>query len=87
MYDGMILANVWVTNDIVAIDPHTGDVMDVWDFSALTAEMESNEGYQDYSKITADYCLNGIAYNKKRKTFFVTGKKWNKIFEIRIFKV
>jgi len=28
--------------------------------------------------------LNGIAYHKERKTFFVTGKNWNKLFELRI---
>ena len=30
--------------------------------------------------------LNGIAYNKKRNSFFVTGKKWDKIFEVKIIK-
>jgi glutamine cyclotransferase len=29
---------------------------------------------------------NGIAYHKGRKTFFVTGKNWNKLFEIKIFE-
>jgi len=28
--------------------------------------------------------LNGIAYNAKTNTFFVTGKNWNKMFEIKI---
>ena len=28
--------------------------------------------------------LNGIAYNPKTKTIFVTGKNWDKMFEIRI---
>ena len=26
--------------------------------------------------------LNGIAYHHNRKTFFITGKNWNKIFEV-----
>ena len=30
--------------------------------------------------------LNGIAYNKKSKTFFVTGKNWNKLFEVNIHR-
>jgi len=30
--------------------------------------------------------LNGIAYNKKSKTFFITGKNWNKLFELNIYK-
>jgi glutaminyl-peptide cyclotransferase len=28
--------------------------------------------------------LNGIAYNAKTKTIFVTGKNWNKMFEIKV---
>ena len=27
--------------------------------------------------------LKGIAYNKKSDTFFITGKNWDKIFEIK----
>jgi glutamine cyclotransferase len=30
--------------------------------------------------------LNGIAYHPKRGTFFVTGKKWDKMFEVRLEK-
>ena len=30
--------------------------------------------------------INGIAYNEKRNSIFVTGKMWDKIFEIRIKK-
>ena len=29
--------------------------------------------------------LNGIAYNKSSNTLFVTGKLWDKLFEIKIF--
>ena len=28
--------------------------------------------------------LNGIAYSKKRGTFFLTGKRWPIIFEVRM---
>jgi glutamine cyclotransferase len=28
--------------------------------------------------------LNGIAYNPKTKTIFVTGKNWDKLFEIKV---
>ena len=28
--------------------------------------------------------LNGIAYNPKTNSFFVTGKNWDKMFEIKI---
>ena len=28
--------------------------------------------------------LNGMAYNSETKTLFVTGKRWDKLFEVRI---
>ena len=28
--------------------------------------------------------VNGIAYNPKTKTIFVTGKNWSKMFEITV---
>jgi glutamine cyclotransferase len=30
--------------------------------------------------------LNGIAYHPDRKTLFVTGKNWDKIFEVRLIE-
>jgi len=30
--------------------------------------------------------LNGMAYNQTTKTLFVTGKRWDKLFEVRIIK-
>ena len=32
----------------------------------------------------AEAVLNGIAYDRKGKRLFVTGKDWPKLFEIRI---
>jgi glutamine cyclotransferase len=28
--------------------------------------------------------LNGMAYNPKTQTLFLTGKRWDKLFEVRI---
>ena len=30
--------------------------------------------------------LNGIAYNKNSKTIFMTGKNWNKLFELQLIE-
>jgi len=30
--------------------------------------------------------LNGIAYHPERQTIFVTGKNWDKLFEVKIKK-
>ncbi len=31
-----------------------------------------------------DEVLNGIAYNPSTKTVFITGKNWDKMFEIKL---
>ena len=36
-----------------------------------------------HAKLTV---LNGIAFNPERNTIFVTGKNWDKLFEVRIKK-
>ncbi|MDG1661236.1 MAG: glutaminyl-peptide cyclotransferase, partial [Winogradskyella sp.] len=33
-----------------------------------------------------DNVLNGIAYNPETETLFVTGKRWDKLFEVKIVK-
>ena len=57
------------------INPINGQVEGVIDFSGL------KEKVKDHPKLDV---LNGIAYNKKRQTFFITGQNWNKLFEIQI---
>ena len=78
--DNQIYANTYqFNNDVcVIINKDTGEVTGIINFKGLRDKV------RDHPELDV---LNGIAYNKKRKTFFVTGKKWNKIFEIRIFKV
>jgi glutaminyl-peptide cyclotransferase len=75
---GEILANVWMTNYIVSINPATGAVDAVIDLTGLLPP-------QDQSGITDDV-LNGIAYDPKGDRLFVTGKRWPKLFEIRLVK-
>ena len=77
--DNNIYANSYqVNNDIgLIIDKFTGAVNGVINFKGL------RDRVKQHSELDV---LNGIAYNNERKTFFVTGKKWDKIFEIEIFK-
>ncbi|CAM3294207.1 Glutamine cyclotransferase [Flavobacterium longum] len=74
MIDGKIYGNIWQQDGIAVIDPATGAVTGVLDLSALRKELKSP---------TAEV-LNGIAYNPKTKTIFVTGKNWDKLFEIKV---
>ena len=77
--DGKIYANTYQFNKEVGIiiDPVDGSVNGVIDFSGLKQRVKKHDKLD---------VLNGIAYNKKTKTFFVTGKYWNKLFEIKIFE-
>ncbi|HVS51112.1 MAG TPA: glutaminyl-peptide cyclotransferase [Opitutaceae bacterium] len=72
---GEIFANVWQTDEVVRIDAATGNVRGVVDFSGLLPTTE---------RTPETDVLNGIAYDEKRDRLFVTGKRWPKIFEIRL---
>jgi glutamine cyclotransferase len=75
MIDGYIWANVWMQNYIVRIDSTSGKVVSRLDLSELRNKIT----------ITPETdVLNGIAYDKVKDEFYVTGKNWNKIFVIKV---
>ena len=75
--DGVVYANVYTTNIIVKIDPSSGHVLGVLYFP------ESFKKEEDAKNRRADY-FNGIAYDSANKSFFVTGKRWSRMFEVKI---
>lgn len=77
--DGKVYANIYMTDVIVVIDPKSGIVEKSIDLSGLLAK-----GYSRKSTDTNIDVLNGIAWDKKGKRLFVTGKKWPKLFEISL---
>ena len=70
--DGWIYANLWHDDRIVRIDPETGKVRAVIDASGLLSPME---------RMGTDV-LNGIAYDPRSKTFWITGKLWPSMFQV-----
>jgi glutamine cyclotransferase len=72
-----IWANVYLSNKIVRIDPNTGKVNGVIDLDILTSKIRITEETD---------VMNGIAYDPQTKRIFVTGKKWNKLFQIEVVK-
>lgn len=73
---GEIWANVWQTGDIVRIDPASGKLLGTIDLEKLAdAEMDKDEN--------ADV-LNGIAYDAAGDRLFITGKRWRRLFEVKI---
>lgn len=72
-----IYANIWQKDQIVRIDKMTGEVTGVIDASSLLSHSERR-------KRQSDEVLNGIAFRSKTGTFFLTGKGWPWIFEVRL---
>ena len=73
--EGEIYANIYRTNRIAKIDPQTGDVNAWIDLKGLRKKMTVSKPID---------VLNGIAYDKKNKRLFVTGKLWPNLFEIEL---
>ena len=79
--DGKIFANIYGQNDIVVIDPNSGQITNTINFSNLLAQAGVK---YDPRTIDPGYVLNGIAHQPSSKTYFVTGKCWPVIVEIKI---
>ena len=77
--NGALYANTYQTQKdvVVIINPKNGAVDGIIDFDGLRSKVEQIQGLD---------VLNGIAYHPGRKTFFVTGKNWSKMFEVTLQK-
>lgn len=73
--NGKIFANFYGQESIAVINPKTGSIENVIDLSALRSKVTPHTDLD---------VLNGIAYNSKSNTYFVTGKNWDKMFEIKL---
>ena len=78
--DGFIYANVYLKNMILKIDPSSGEVVAAVDFTGLLSEKDKMSLRDPQGEV-----LNGIAYNSEKQTFYITGKNWPKLFEVKIF--
>jgi len=74
--DGKIYANVYPTDAILVIDAKTGAVLQKADMKRLYPNKKNKP----------DEVLNGIAWDAKGKRMFVTGKKWDKLFQVSFSK-
>jgi glutamine cyclotransferase len=69
--DGAVYANVWLTDDLVRIDPASGAVTAWIDAAAL---VPAGAGPDDV--------LNGIAHDPTDDTFLLTGKRWPDLYRV-----
>lgn len=78
---GEIWANIWHSegigkpNHIARIDPNSGKLLGWINLDGISPE----DVHRD-----SENTLNGIAYDETTDRIFVTGKKWKRLFEVKI---
>ncbi len=73
--NGEIWANIWQQDRIARIDPKTGKINSWVDCAGLRDKLSDK---------SAAGVLNGIAYDASSKKIWITGKNWDKIFQIEV---
>jgi len=82
----MIWANVISQDWIIRIDPETGNFDKAVDLTELhKAELKYAAKHEDMEKYDhGNNVLNGIAWDEKNDEYYVTGKRWNFMFRIKL---
>lgn len=75
--NGKIYANTYQRDGVAIINPENGAIEGLVNFKNLRNKVTQHDKLD---------VLNGIAYNPKNEKLYVTGKNWDKIFEVRIIK-
>ncbi len=78
---GKIYANVYQKESMMIIDATSGAIEGVINFGGLKNKVSKGPEWDEGNSV-----LNGVAYHPERETFFVTGKNWDKLFEVKIRK-
>lgn len=79
--DGKIYANTYQKDGVAIINPENGAIEGVIDFSGLRDKLGNVDVLDPLNDV-----LNGIAYNPNDGKLYVTGKDWDKLFEVEIVK-
>ncbi|MEC3966558.1 glutaminyl-peptide cyclotransferase [Flagellimonas halotolerans] len=79
--NGKIYANVYQKESMMIIDAASGAIEGVINFGGLKNKVNKGPEWDEGNSV-----LNGVAYHPERETFFVTGKNWDKLFEVKIRK-
>lgn len=73
--NGFVYANIYQTDKIVKINPNNGKIVATIDFTGLLPE-DLSSGVD---------VLNGIAWNPRTEHFYITGKLWPRLYEVRLY--
>ncbi len=79
--NGKLYSNIYLSNNIIVIDPKTGAVLQTVDMTNLWPMSQRPAGFDNDQNV-----LNGIAWDAKGKRLFVTGKKWPHLYQVRFVK-
>ena len=83
IFDGTyIYCNVYLTKEILKINPYNGNVLNVYDMQPLV-DYELKNGKLTNLNLQRGDVLNGIVYIPDRKSFILTGKMWNFYYEVQ----
>jgi glutaminyl-peptide cyclotransferase len=74
---GKIYANTYQKDGVAIINPANGAIEGLINFSGLRDKVTQHDKLD---------VLNGIAYNPNSDKLYVTGKNWDKIFEVKIIE-
>lgn len=77
--NGKIYANTYQKDGVAIINPTNGAIEAVIDFRGLKELIDKPADFDEINNV-----LNGIALHPDTGNLFVTGKNWNKLFEVEI---
>ena len=75
--NGYIYANIWLTNYIIKINAKTGLVEGRADLTDILSKNNQPAATKEGA------VLNGIAYDSTKNSFYITGKYWPTLFEVK----
>ncbi|NGY05056.1 glutaminyl-peptide cyclotransferase [Solimonas terrae] len=79
---GLIFANIWQQDRIAIIDPADGAVLGWLELGELAQRFAKPANWD-----ASDDVLNGIAYDATRDRYYVTGKRWPLMFELKLSRL
>ena len=79
--EGMVIANVWQTEQLLVIDPESGRVVAAIDARPIVDDARQNSSPGDID------VLNGVAVDDSTGTLWMTGKLWPRLYRVRIVEV
>lgn len=82
--DGLVYANVYTLDEIFVLDPAIGRAVARIDASPLRARLTAEAPIRETGPQPG--ALNGIAYHAQRESYFVTGKYWPRLYEVRFVR-